>query len=430
MPSSSNNITTNTLSNILNNLTTSFNSLSPVQPHSSNRLSPSQPPSIFFSNDTIEKGEYLTEGRSLKDMLPGWNQKINETISTSASKAVRIKKAIESQQDNIYNTSSIYNQTTTLSDSYPVAQLPPLPQKTQLPPSKFSSENLLNIPLANVHSSTLITALTTLAKHSKCEANINVEGDFVVMALGRNQLKHPLLNSNDTPLLIVKQNNTDINLAEAMPKLRNQFKEVNYRGAVYIDEGEIIKTDTANFDSRCIKIMTPEEFTTVKYAESVINKAQQAISQVDFRERIMDQEYAARRGEGGGLLPYSIAEDQKKEFIISVDRPTALALQQKEEENITDSRIVLLKYWTGGVVAGAVGAAVAGIMGITFFVSYIKNKLSNTNDDISYSSVEDAPPELFPPSSLLSTLVEEQQQAHPPQEQAVSVAGDQEEQAA
>lgn len=247
----------------------------------------------------------------------------------------------------------------------------------QAPVGRFSSEYILNTPFANIRNApTLINALITLTKHSECSTPISVEGPLVIMALEGNYLQHPVLNSGNTPLLIVKPNGTN-----------HQVQRINNQGVIYLAQSKIVKIDIPDSGTRCIKIKTPEEITAIVQAEKIVQEAQTAISNADFRERFMNHP------EDGRSPSYHITENQQKQLIVSVDRPTALALHQAEEKTTTleNDKLGILKDCLVGV-----GTFISGL-GIGLLYKYLKSKLTNTEDDIS-NIMAAAPPE--PGSSL------------------------------
>lgn len=313
-----------------------------------------------FSNKTIQRANFfLKEFDSVEEGNVDFDKKME-----SVFKVARNKRAIEDNPDSIgYNisTSSLYNETENSVDPSPLNSIP------RAPVGRFSSEYILNTPFANIQNApTLVNALTTLAQHGECSVPtpINVEGPLVIIALEGNYGLHPILNSAATPLLVVKPNGTS-----------NQVHGLKHKGGIYLTQSKIVQIDTPTSGTSCIKIKTPEEITAIMEAEKIIQEAQYAlVFNVDFRDRINPPQ-------DGRPASYFITENEYKKFIVSRDHPTTLALEQKEEKTTVDDKIVMLKYWLGGITT--VLSALTGVAAGVFLYKYLKDKLIRQEDDIS-----------------------------------------------
>ncbi|WP_375326888.1 hypothetical protein [Candidatus Tisiphia endosymbiont of Nemotelus uliginosus] len=350
------NVTTNSLSPLYNN--SSYIPPSDSDFRSAKAKSSLKPNFTAFSNDTIKRAQSVLKNfDNVEEGNADFDKKMEFTPIADHIREVRNKRTIEDNQDNVYNVSSLYHDTTSSTAPYPLNPIP------QAPIGRFSSEYILNTPFANIRNApTLINALITLAKHSECNTPISIEGPLVIMALEGNYLRHPVLNSGNTPLLIVKPNGTN-----------HQVQGINNQGVIYLAQSKIVKIDTPASGTRCIKIKTPEEITAIVQAEKILQEAQTAISNADFRERFMNPP------EDGRSPSYRITENQQKQFIVSVDRPTALALHQAEGK-ATTTEDGIFKVCLVGVATFISG------LGIGLLYKYLRSKLTNTEDNISDAS--------------------------------------------
>lgn len=362
------NVTTNLLSALSNN--SRYIPASDSYSRSAQAESFLEPNSTAFPNRTIQAAKSLLGNfSSVEAANADFNQKMEFSPIAKHLREVRSKRTIEDNQDNVYNVSSLYNETTSSPAPYPLNPVP------QAPIGRFSSDYILNTPFANIQTApTLVNALITLAKHAECKTiPITLEGPLLIMSLERDYVRNPVLNSDTTPLLIVKPYDTS-----------HQVQGIKNQGVIYFSQSKIVKIDTPNSGISCIKIKTPEEITTIVHSEKVIQHAQSAISTVDIRARWL------RPTDDDNPPSYYITENQQKQFIVTLARPMALALHQAEEkttstENSTEEDgAAMFQNWLG-VVTGLI-SLIIGVPGILCLAQYYRNKLTSTEVDIADTS--------------------------------------------
>lgn len=312
-----------------------------------------------FHVNKLEKANNLIKNcENVKAMIASQYQKQNTLEPDFQSKILeRDRRAIEAQQDNIYNISSLYTQT----------ENPLVNRQRQESSNKFSAEKQLSLATSNIYSPTLLKAFVTLNKHSGCDANINedsISNTTVAFKPSDNRWQHLLLNSKEYSVIYVNPGQSNIN----DPAIQKILKESGLKPLTSANSS-VVESDIKNPNILCTKVVLLADLPEITKSENLINKLLNARLEYSIQQEIQNPEAQLLKN---NLLPYSLTEVNGN-FIFSSNNHIAKALQQKEFQDAAIGTVT--KYLVGWIIG-----SIAGVGIFSWVASKFKDGFKPVND--------------------------------------------------
>lgn len=305
----------------------------------------------------LEKAEdWIKSFENVEAMIAEQHQKQNALEPDFQSKILeRDKRAIEVQQDNVYNISSLYTQT----------ENPSVNQQRQESSNKFSAENQLSLATSNIHSPTALKAFATLNKHSGCDSNINedsITNTTVAFKPSDNRWQHLLLNDKEYSVIYVNPGQSNIN----DPAIQNILKEAGLKPLISANSS-VVESNIKNPSVSCTTVILLTDLPEITKSEKLIKKLLHARLEYSIQKEILNPEEQVLKN---NVLPYSITEVDGN-FIFNSNNPIAEALHLQQKW-VQDSS--LLKYLLGGI------GCIVGVGTFTWLASKLKDGFKLAHD--------------------------------------------------